>query len=270
MNVNADVFKDTRNKSQTLYRHDTNILLNNTMVYKDACNEIDDASVIKNEEMNIKVVYGGTVSTAYSIKNNDCRVAMLNFADAKRPGGWVVEGASTQEENICRCTNLYETLIQEKCIDKYYMFNFEHGIHDTEYHYNEPYTDALIYAENVAIFKDDITYEMLPVKYVDVITSPAPCGVVYDVEEVLRHRMRGIIKSACSRGVTHIVLGAWGCGAFGQDPKIVAKCFAQVLDEYPVFKEVIFAIRPTIIHNKKVSEDYTFISFENVIRRNLF
>ena len=239
----AKIFEDTRNKSRLVYIDDTRYLLNHTFIYPDGSYEIiPDSDMNINHDMRIKVISGGSVSTAYNIKNSGRRVAMLNFADAKRPGGWVIEGAQTQEENICRCTNLYETLIQKKCLEGYYNVNMAFGIPDAENHYIEPYTDTLIYSENVAIFKDDVNYNDLPVKYVDVITCPAPCGGV-NTENVLMRRMEKIIKVAYAHKVTHLILGAWGCGAFGQNPVVVANCFKSVLDKYPVFDSVIFAIR---------------------------
>lgn len=263
---NCDVFKDTRNKSNTIYSEDTDKLLENTLVYSDA-NEILTDDVVINNDMKIKVIHGGTVSTAYELKKDNNHVAILNFADAKRPGGWVIEGAPTQEENICRCTNLYETLIQPRCLIDYYQFNKDNGIADAEQHYDEAYTNAMIYAKDVAIFKDDVNYDDIPVKHVDVITSPAPCGVVDNVEMILKDRMRGIIKAAYFNNVTHIILGAWGCGAFGQSPRIVARCFAEVLKELPVFDTVIFAIRCTVGLEYK---DVTFKVFEKQFRKPLF
>lgn len=269
---NAEIFMDTRKKSNTIYLQDTKNLLEHTEVYEDACEDIDYSNLVVVPNTDITVVHGGTVSTAYSIKdkNPSCRVAMLDFADAKRPGGWVIEGAQTQEENMCRCTNLYETLVQEKCIKNYYEFNMECGIPDSENHYNEPYTDALIYAENVAIFKDDETYKSIPVRYVDVIVSPAPCGKCDALEDILMYRMEGILQVAYKHGVTHLVLGAWGCGAFMQSPKVVASCFARVLKKFPVFESVVFAIRPTINDGGKIIKDRIFMAFEKQFRAPLF
>ena len=242
---NIEVFKDTRKLSQTIYKDSTESMKKYTKVYRDADDIIADKDMNINSNMEIRVIQGGTVSTADALANSDAKIAMLNFADAKRPGGWVIEGAPTQEENICRCTNLYETLVQPYCIKNYYKVNLDFGVPDAEQHYVEPYTDCLIYSKDVAIFKDDITYDDIPVRYVDVITSPAPCGNFKGVEPVLLHRMRGIVKSAYVNGVTCLILGAWGCGAFGQNPKVVSRCFAKVLKEFPVFDSVIFAIRPT-------------------------
>lgn len=257
---NIAVFKDTIKKSNTIYKQATDALKENTRVFDDADNIFTDKELILNDNMKISVVAGGTVSTAYKMKVSDNKyVAMLNFADAKRPGGWVAEGAQTQEENICRCTNLYAAITQPKCMTNYYGLNLKAGIPDSERHYNEPYTDALIYSPSVAIFKDDITYDDVPVRFVDVITSPSPCGNVGGVESILEHRMRGIFKVAHYYGVTSIVLGAWGCGAFGQNPEVVAKCFANVLKELPLFDEVVFAIRPTAVRD--YWDDVTFSAF---------
>ena len=121
---NIDVFYDTRDKSVAEFSEDTDKLLKNTFVYKDAYELISSDEMPHNNDMEIVVIEGGTVSTAYDIKKNrGGRVAMLNFADALVPGGLVLDGASTQEENICRCTNLYESLIQKKCKEQYYDVN---------------------------------------------------------------------------------------------------------------------------------------------------
>lgn len=259
---NLDVFYDTRSKSVNEFNKDTNELLKNTFVYNDARDLVYSDEMVYNGDMEISVINGGTVSTAYSIKkNHGGKVAMLNFADALVPGGLVLDGASTQEENICRCTNLYESLIQKKCKEQYYDVNKQFGSGQVKYRV-EKYTNALIYSENVTIFKDDVTYKDIPPQYVDVITSPSPFGVFPGVDKVLKYRIEGIIKVAYVHGIEHIVLGAWGCGAFMQNPKTVSRCFKEVLAKFPVFKSVTFAIRPTVGNSK----DKTFKIFYNTFR----
>ncbi len=238
---NVEVFKQTYKASLNKFKSYTEKMILNTDVYEDAANISID---VINKDMRIRFVNSGTVNAAYKIKidNSNKRVAMLNFADAKRPGGWVTDGAPTQEENICRCTNTYVGLIQDKCWEQYYSVN---DVYHTDAHLNEAYTDALIYLPDVVIFKDDSDYSCVKPVFVDVITSPAPCGVVKTVRRVLTHRIEGIIKSAYVHEVTDIVLGAWGCGAFGQNPKVVAESFAEVLLKYPIFDSVVFAIKDT-------------------------
>ena len=257
---NVKVFKDTMKKIEKNYKKETEELKKNVVVYSDAC----ALPVAKNStaKMAINFINMGTVATAYSLKTENNRVAMLNFADAKRPGGWVEEGAPTQEENICRCTNIYPALHVQKCIDGYYKKN---NVSGTDEHLVESYTNALIYLPDALIFKDDVKYTPITPKHVDVITSPAPCGYFPDAEKIILYRAYGIIKSAIFHGVTDIVLGAWGCGVFGQDPIIVAKCFATVLKDYPVFNSVTFAIRNTEGSFSKTN--ITYILFKNAFER---
>lgn len=242
LDKNISVFKDTLRLSRTKYKDKTKFTKLHTSVYDDANTFISDPIIDKDKIVNVSFVKGGTVNTAYSLKTRKNRVAMLNFADAKKPGGWVECGAPTQEENMCRCTNLYDCLTEPKCYEGYYIPN--NPLH-TDDHLVESYTNALIYLEDVIIFKDDTTYDYVPLKMVDVITSPAPCGYFKNAEEIITYRAKGIIKAAYLHGVTDLVLGAWGCGAFGQDPSIVASSFANALMELPLIDHVCFAIKET-------------------------
>lgn len=241
---NVKEFTDTRNLSNTEFLSDTNRLKESVLIYSDANKEVRVNPLSFNSDMKVKVVSSGTVNAAYHYKqhwyNN---VAMLNFADAKKPGGWPEDGAPTQEENMCRTTNMYEALILDECMEKYYNKNNKNNTID---HIDEAYSDTLIYLRDVAILKDDITYERVNTKYVDVIVCPAPCGHFKNVESIFVPRMRALVKAAYDNGVTELILGAWGCGAFGQNPKVVAKCFAKVLHEFPVFNSVIFAFKQTV------------------------
>lgn len=201
----------------------------------------------------ITMTHGGTVSTGYA-ESDKMRVAILNFADAIKFGGWVELGAQTQEENICRCTNLYPILGSEKSAEMYYIPNRKSMYPrpaDDYCHYGYPdevYTDRIIYARDVTVFKDDTTYENITPKNLDVITCPAPSAQMDGryAYNVFVNRITQVVFSAIDNGAECIVLGAWGCGAFGQSPSLVAQAFATVLNNYSgYFKKVIFAIKPT-------------------------
>lgn len=192
----------------------------------------------------ITMVHGGTVSTGYANVADDMRVAILNFANATVPGGCVMGGSNAQEENICRCTNLYPLLAADECEEGYYKPN---GIANLCTQAGV-YTDSIIYARDVIVFKDDVTYDNIEPKVLDVITCPAPSARLADLEAVViyANRIKEIVISAIDNDVDCIVLGAWGCGAFGQNPELIAKAFAIVLNWYGgYFEKIIFAIRAT-------------------------
>lgn len=237
-NPNKDlvkVFKDTRKKSNSAYADDTAKAIKDVRVL-----DIEDDDVLMNmaETQNVEFRKCGTVKAGRDlVQNKDNpydKVAILNFADAIVPGGLVLYGAPTQEENICRCSNLYETLIE---CPLYYNMNKLLG--------KSTYLDIMIYSPNVTVFKDDETYDDIDPIKMDVITCPAPSVYLKDdvAEEIFTKRIKKILIAAQKRGVNKIVLGAWGCGAFGQSPTVVGKSFAKVLKEVSAFDDVVFAIK---------------------------
>ena len=222
------VFEDTRKQSKSVKaRAIVNVM------------GIDDDATLVGlaKEQKIEFVKCGTVKAGRDLVKNKAefdKVAILNFADALVPGGLVLYGAPTQEENICRCSNLYETLLE---CPVYYNLNRQNG--------TDIYLDNMIYSENVTVFKDDETYENVEPMLMDVITCPAPSMHLSDdmAEKIFIRRIRKILVCAQNNGVNKIVLGAWGCGAFGQSPIVVGRAFAKVLSEQNAFDEVVFAIK---------------------------
>ena len=232
----VSVFEDTRKRSKgkfSAYTEDAKAMAKVV--------DIDDDDVLMSmaKKQNIVFVKCGTVSAGYNLvqtcdKEKFDKVAILNFADALVPGGLVLYGAPTQEENICRCSNLYETLLE---CPLYYNMNKVHG--------GGIYLDVMIYSPNILVFKDDETYDDIKPLQMDVITCPAPSAYLRDdvAEEIFVRRIKKILIAAQKRGVNKIVLGAWGCGAFGQDPTVVGKAFAMVLKQQNAFDDVVFAIK---------------------------
>ena len=230
------VFEDTRKKSNGKYADFT---ADTKLLAKVVDIDDDDVLMEMSKKQNVEFVKCGTVSAGYDLVQN-CdkkkfdRVAILNFADALVPGGLVLYGAPTQEENICRCSNLYETLLE---CPMYYNMNRVNG--------GGTYLDIMIYSPNVMVFKDDENYDDIKPLQMDVITCPAPSAFLKDevADEVFVRRIRKILIAAQKIGVNKIVLGAWGCGAFGQDPRVVGKAFAKVLKKQNAFDDVVFAIK---------------------------
>lgn len=174
------------------------------------------------------------------------RVAVLNFASATNPGGGVTDGAGAQEECLCRCSTLYPVLCKDEFIQNYYRYHRRRS--------NHLYTDACIYIPDVALIKSDQEEpRRLPKKdwkWVDVITCAAPNlwfapDSLSGEEQLNIHLKRGekIFQVAMAQQVDVLVLGAFGCGAFRNDPKVVAEAYRQLVEKYGKhFAAIEFAV----------------------------
>ena len=165
-------------------------------------------------------------------------IAMLNFASYKEPGGRFLEGSSAQEEALCHESYLYNVL--EAFVDDYYTPN-----HDTLN--NGLYKDNLLYVPNIYFSRNNNG------KACDVIVCAAPnkgvamrYGKVTTTEymDALHSRIDAILYTAFTNHVECLILGAFGCGVFRNDPMDVASTFKDLLTgKYAgAFHEVIFPI----------------------------
>ncbi|MGA5214535.1 TIGR02452 family protein [Streptomyces cinereoruber] len=171
-------------------------------------------------------------------------VAVLNFASARNPGGGYLNGAQAQEEALCRSSALYATLLRAP---EYY----EHHRADRDV----LYTDRVIHSPRVPVFRDDRSELLAEPFTVGFLTSPAPnAGVVRRtaperadrLPAVLASRAERVLETAAAAGYRRLVLGAWGCGVFRNDPEQVAGAFKALLTGdgrfAGHFEEVVFAV----------------------------
>ncbi len=189
-------------------------------------------------------------------ENPDTKIAVMNFANAFHAGGGVTKGSSAQEESLCRTSTLYPLLYRRTLRDSFYKHHCD---------LNTPKaSDSLVYTEGVIICKtdEDIPKRMPKEDWVtvDVITIAAPDlrdksnphaplvnGGTYmnDAELFGYHVKRAIHMMTCAaaKGAEILVLGAFGCGAFQNNPEVVARAYKTALQEFPkVFKRIEFAV----------------------------
>ena len=187
------------------------------------------------------------------------KVAVLNFANPFTPGGGVTRGAVAQEESLCRSSTLYPCLMAENVQNEYYIYHRKRG--------GSRFSDRLIYTENVLVFKDD---QELPQQldkadwfHVDIITCAAPYSggsqKFSDTElgKIFRGRIKNIFEAAVDHQVDVLILGAFGCGAFGNPPELVACAFRDVLSlgEYAAkIPVLVFAFKKPRIGKSKNAE----------------
>ncbi len=226
----------------------TREMVSRTKVFDE--NYYTPSKIEKNKDFNISVVEDTTFSCAKKHTQDGVRVAVLNFANPHTPGGGVAHGARAQEECLCRCSNLYYALTDSQIIKDYYEWNKE----KTDY----MFSDKTVYSPNVCIVKEDETYlEMREPFYVDVITCAAPYNVYGNPEDILKatylKRIKNILEVAIEHDVDVIILGAFGCGAFRNPPKLMAESFKEILIDlkyFKYFKKVVFAIKkPNVFEN---------------------
>ncbi len=169
------------------------------------------------------------------------RVGVLNFASAKNPGGGFLGAARAQEEDLARCSALHACLLTQP---DYYVQNRR-----------EPsmlYTEHLLYSPEVPFFRDERGTLLERPFLASVITAPAPnagetlrrdAALRPRIREVLGARARRVLQVAAHQGHRTLVLGAWGCGVFRNDPREVAEAFSQALEALPgAFTRVVFAV----------------------------
>ena len=205
-----------------------------------------DESTFKIKKGQINVNENKTFQDVFRLKKlyPKKKICALNFASATTPGGMVKKGSSAQEECLCRSSTLYFALNLRYLYTKYYDPHRDSG--------DPLYTDALIYIPNIKIIKtdDDFPVRLDKKDYtdVDIITCAAPKlrNIKISDEklyEIHVSRAKHILNIALHHGVDIIVLGAFGCGAFRNNPRVVAKAYKDVLEEYKKYFDVIdFAI----------------------------
>lgn len=186
------------------------------------------------------------------------KVCVLNFASATNPGGGVVKGSSAQEECLCRCSTLYFNLNTPD------MWN---GFYKPHRDAQDPlHNDDCIYTPEVVVMKTDTAAPRLMQEKdwykVNVITCAAPNlrsvpgnamnagdgrkGVKITDKALLElheKRLTRILDIAVAAGNDVVILGAFGCGAFENNPQVVARASKNVIEKYKkCFRTIEFAV----------------------------
>ncbi|QTE02541.1 TIGR02452 family protein [Streptomyces cyanogenus] len=157
----------------------------------------------------------------------DAPVAVLNFASARNPGGGYLNGAQAQEEALCRASALHTCLLTARAF-------YDHHRAD-----RDPfYTDRVIHSPAVPVFRDDRGVLLAEPYHAGFLTAAAPnAGVIRrtaperaaELPGALAVRAERVLETAAAHGYRRLVLGAWGCGVFQNDPAQVAHAFRTLL-----------------------------------------
>lgn len=186
-------------------------------------------------------------------KKKQPNTCILNMASPLRPGGGVLSGATSQEEFLCARTTLLPSLK-----DSFYRLPEVGGIYTH---------DVLVFRRSSSL--EEHSGHLGPGEryWIDVITAgmlrfPELEGeegeekkLAKKDREAVEKKMRGVLRIACQKGVKKIVLGAWGCGAYGNPVKDIARAWRNVLD----------GVGPGQKKGKNSGEAETWNSIEDVV-----
>lgn len=181
------------------------------------------------------------------------RTVVLNFASWTNPGGGVVSGSDAQEESLCRISTLFPCISDQRMMEAFYLPHRATEDRNGRILHNSD----CIYTPDVMFFKSDSrTPRLLPRNRwlaIDVITCSAPNLRAADgrriwigdkdLLEIHTDRIGRILDIASVNRADNVVLGAFGCGAFLNDPEIVAMASLKALKTRMFrFRNIEFAI----------------------------
>lgn len=244
---NIAIFEDTVNKVNS------GLVVTNSVTTKHTFSDIIQPTGVVGE---LKVWGTDSVSLIDHLQGISDKLCILNMASRKKAGGGVRNGSVAQEECLFRCSNLFETVVQ----DFYPLAD-----------------DECLYTEDSVFFKDFYYNDMKPI-VTDVVTVAAvnlnensyfdtaqggwvnvPNDKPANYETLTKQKIRLMLSLASKKGVSDIILGAWGCGVFKNDPTEMATMFKEIIDEgYEL--NVHFAI---INDHNSVANNYEL--FKNVL-----
>ena len=234
--------------------NDIHNAVNGTILYK----EFLTKKQFSTSNTSLEITNETTAQAGYRfLQSGKKDIVVLNFASAKNPGGGFLSGASCQEEDLCRASALYS------CLKRKPMFYNENILCDSPL-----YTDNVIYSPDVPFFRNEYNLFIEEPFKLSIISAPAPNVrsliekekiFLDDLKDIFRRRILKILKIADAHNHKTIILGAWGCGAFGNSPNLVANVFKEALKNVPTFEHVCFAV----YDNKENAP--TFSSFKDIL-----
>ncbi|MDQ1813527.1 TIGR02452 family protein [Massilia sp. CCM 9210] len=186
----------------------------------------------------------------------------LNFASAKNPGGGFLGGAEAQEENLAKSSGLYPCIVQMNA-----LYDANRALRTCIYN------DDMIYSPKVPVFRDD-AYAFLDTPYLaSIVTAPAVNrGAIsrnepqrmQDVAQCMLQRIDKLLALALHHGHQDLILGAWGCGVFGNLPEEMAGWFAAHLLHNPRYRNAFGHVTFAVLDRK---DSGTFDAFDQVFGR---
>jgi uncharacterized protein (TIGR02452 family) len=187
------------------------------------------------------VAHATTLAATRRLVDEGLAPAALNFASARHPGGGFLGGARAQEESLCRASGLHT------CLSGRPMYAHHSRVRDPMY------SDWVLHSPEVPVFRGDDGALLERPWTAGFLTAAAPQAKALpparraELPAAYAGRISRVLAVAAATGHDAVVLGAWGCGAFGGDAEVVAEQFRLALHGpfRGVFAAVVFAVLDT-------------------------
>ena len=189
----------------------------------------------RKSETRIQVTNETTLGVARQLTEAGLRLLALNFANGIHPGGGFLDGALAQEETLCRSSALFATLEGDPMYDAHRLRELPDS------------SDWVILSPDVPVFRGADGRELDQPWLLSIITCAAPYAPAVGqprAADLLQQRIHRVLAIARAYGFEALVLGAWGCGVFHNDPHRTARDFRSALagEFRGAFSEVVFAV----------------------------
>jgi len=214
----------------------------NTAYYSaDQLAELSQQTPRSNFDTVIEITEEDSVSCIHRLAKDEPNLLCLNFASAKNPGGGFLNGSLAQEESLAMSSALYISQLEAPV-----FYSTHRSMKSCVY------TDSMIYSPGVPVFRNNAG-DLAPYSTCAFITSAAVNAGVVKAQEphiaeqipaLMLQRMDRMFALCVHQQADTLILGAWGCGVFQNDPVTIATLFKQLLDgKYKgVFKKVVYAV----------------------------
>lgn len=175
---------------------------------------------------------------------------VVNFANAVNVLGVGRYRVGSQEEAMARQTNLSVTIKDEDIEDEFHYtvamskrikatyFNPEELVMITEADGAPTPADQVFSFKELRCAADDLRVKIFGI--------PLPFLSYRYNDDSMRNKIRAQLDNLVANNITHVILGAFGCGAFKNPPEKIAKIYRDLLvqDNYlKHFKNIVFAIK---------------------------
>ncbi|MDO4805716.1 MAG: TIGR02452 family protein [Coriobacteriales bacterium] len=268
--IEANMYVDACNQvtfSQSPEMHQSAIVATPAEIARTADGQVPDSNstvtgetavVVKNVDSLEGAELAKSITDRYTKEHRPPLV--LNFANPYEPGGGKMHGSIVQEEDLCRRTTVYASLTSDEA-QAFYRTNKESGTY--------LFSHAMMISPYVEVFRNsDYEYLGTP-REIAVLTCAAPFVPELDsiteteLFATIKARIAGMLLFATSNGYRALVLGAWGCGAFGNSPHLVARAFREALMEVQNTSSApliaVFAVLD------RTHDKHTFRTFEDTL-----